>query len=61
MIGAASSPALAAYRAAEQALMRPTPDARVDLALATLLVDRYAALVDPQSLPDSASDRPASP
>jgi hypothetical protein len=61
MIGAASSPALTAYRAAERALMRPTPESRVDLAGAALLVDRYAALVDPRSLPDSTSDRTTSP
>jgi hypothetical protein len=54
LLGANPSPeraaANAAYRAAEQALMRPTPESRVDLAQAKLLVDRYAALVDPESL-----------
>ena len=57
MAGAGSpeeAAALAAYRAAERALSRPTLESRVDLARATVLVDRYAALVDPQSLPGAA-------
>jgi hypothetical protein len=54
LLGSTSSPARtaanAAYRAAEHGLMRATPTSRVDLTQARLLVDRYAALVDPRSL-----------
>ncbi len=49
----ASAPEAVAYRAAERALSRPTSESRVDLPQAALLVDRYAALVDPRSLPSA--------